>query len=128
PEHPADNGSGRNWDYRFCWVRDAYYVVQSLNRMGAADMLENYLVYLRNIVDQAGRGDMTAVRTGKHEDQPGLPGIGAKATAAPNKCGHVQPVCGVGLEPVLAEWIAPHLPGYRGVGPVRIGNQAHEHL
>ena len=49
PEH-AD--SGRNWDYRYCWLRDAYYVVQALNRLGAADMLENYLGYLRNLVDQ----------------------------------------------------------------------------
>jgi GH15 family glucan-1,4-alpha-glucosidase len=97
PEHAADNGTGRNWDYRYCWLRDAYYVVQALNRLGAADMLENYLSYLRNLVGQA-------------------------------KGGHVQPVYGVGLEPALIEWIAPHLPGYRGMGPVRVGNQAHEHL
>ena len=96
PEHAADNGTGRNWDYRYCWLRDAYYVVQALNRLGAADMLENYLSYLRNLVGQA-RG------------------------------GHVQPVYGVGLEPALTEWVAPHLAGYRGMGPVRIGNQAHEH-
>ncbi len=128
PEHPADNGAGRNWDYRYCWVRDAYYVVQALNRMGAADMLENYLVYLRNIVDQAGRGDMVAVYGAKGPDQPGLPGMGPAVVASKGKCGHVQPVFGVGLEPALTEWIAPHLPGYRGVGPVRIGNQAHEHL
>jgi len=94
PEHAE---SGRNWDYRYCWLRDAYYVVQALNRLGAADMLENYLGYLRNLVDQS-------------------------------KGGHVQPVYGVGLEPMLKEWIAPRLAGYRGMGPVRIGNQAHEHL
>jgi GH15 family glucan-1,4-alpha-glucosidase len=94
PEH-AD--SGRNWDYRYCWLRDAYYVVQALNRLGAADLLENYLSYLRNIVDQA-RG------------------------------GHIQPVYGVGMEPNLGERLAPTLPGYRGMGPVRVGNQAHEHL
>ena len=40
PEAP---GSGRNWDYRYCWIRDAYYVVQALNRLGAVDILENYL-------------------------------------------------------------------------------------
>ena len=40
----------------------------------------------------------------------------------------MQPVYGVGLEPVLTERTAPHLAGYRGMGPVRIGNQAHEHL
>ncbi|MBP7651510.1 MAG: glycoside hydrolase family 15 protein, partial [Phenylobacterium sp.] len=94
PEH---EGSQRNWDYRYCWLRDAYYVVQALNRLGAADLLENYLVYLRNIIDSA-------------------------------KGGHVQPLYGVGLEPSLTERFAEHLPGYRGMGPVRVGNQAHEHL
>ena len=94
PEHAE---SGRNWDYRYCWLRDAYYVVQALNRLGAADMLENYLGYLRNLVDRS-RG------------------------------GHVQPLYGVGLEPSLAEYFAENLRGYRGMGPVRIGNQAHEHL
>jgi GH15 family glucan-1,4-alpha-glucosidase len=111
PEHPPDAGAqGRNWDYRYCWLRDAYYVVQALNRLGAADMLENYLRYLRNLVDQAVRG------------QP----VGD--AEAPHGTGHIQPVYGVGLEPVLTEWIAPHLAGYRGMGPVRVGNQAHEHL
>ncbi len=93
PEH-AD--SGRNWDYRYCWLRDAYYVVQALNRLGAVDILENYLGYLRNIVDRAAGG-------------------------------HVQPLFGVGFEPQLTERFAPDLPGYRGMGPVRIGNQAFEH-
>jgi GH15 family glucan-1,4-alpha-glucosidase len=93
PEH-AD--SGRNWDYRYCWVRDAYYVMQALNRLGAVDILENYLGYLRNLVDGANGG-------------------------------RIQPVYGVGLEPVLAESIVDTLPGYRGMGPVRVGNQAHEH-
>ncbi len=94
PEAPH---SGRNWDYRYCWIRDAYYVVQALNRLGAVDILENYLGYLRNIVDEANGG-------------------------------HVQPVYGVGYEPILAERIAETLPGYRGMGPVRVGNQAHEHV
>ena len=94
PEH-AD--SGRNWDYRFCWLRDAYYVVQALNRLGAADILERYLGYLRNIVDKADGG-------------------------------HIQPVFGVGFEPILSERIVTSLPGYQGMGPVRVGNQAHEHI
>lgn len=125
PEHNAAAGEGRNWDYRYCWLRDAYYVVQALNRLGAADMLENYLVYLRNLVDQASRGDMTP--SGRPDVQRELPGL--EHVPTPNgKSGHVQPVYGVGLEPVLTEWTAPHLPGYRGIGPVRVGNQAHEHL
>jgi GH15 family glucan-1,4-alpha-glucosidase len=53
PEAPE---SGRNWDYRYCWIRDAYYTVQALNRLGALDVLENYLGYLRNIVDAAEGG------------------------------------------------------------------------
>ena len=32
PEAP---GSGRTWDYRYCWLRDAYFVVKALNRFGA---------------------------------------------------------------------------------------------
>ena len=55
PEH-AD--SGRNWDYRYCWVRDAYYTVEALNRIGALDVLESYLEYLRNIVDGSATGDV----------------------------------------------------------------------
>jgi GH15 family glucan-1,4-alpha-glucosidase len=94
PEH-AD--SGRNWDYRYCWIRDAYYTVQALNRLGALDVLEGYLEYLRNIVEGA-------------------------------KGGHIQPLYGVLGEPKLEEWIAPDLPGYRGMGPVRVGNQAYEQI
>ncbi len=94
PEH-AD--SGRNWDYRYCWIRDAYYTVQALNRLGALDVLEAYLSYLRNIVDNA-------------------------------KGGHIQPLYGVGGEATLEERVAPALNGYRGMGPVRIGNQAYEQV
>jgi GH15 family glucan-1,4-alpha-glucosidase len=53
---PEAANSGRNWDYRYCWIRDAYYTVQALNRLGALDVLENYLSYLRNIVDEAQGG------------------------------------------------------------------------
>ena len=94
PEH-AD--SERNWDYRFCWIRDAYYTVQALNRLGALDVLEGYLEYLRNIVDNA-------------------------------KGGHIQPLYGVGGEAQLPERHAEGLEGYRGMGPVRVGNQAYEQV
>ena len=94
PEHA---GSQRNWDYRYCWIRDAYYTVQALNRLGALDVLENYLSYLRNIVDDA-RG------------------------------GHIQPLYGVLGEARLEEGHAAELPGFRGMGPVRVGNQAYEQV
>jgi GH15 family glucan-1,4-alpha-glucosidase len=94
PEH-AD--SERNWDYRYCWIRDAYYTVQALNRLGALDVLEGYLEYLRNIVENA-------------------------------KGGHIQPLYGVGGEERLEEGVAAGLTGYRGMGPVRVGNQAYEQI
>ena len=48
----------RNWDYRYCWIRDSYYTVQALNRLGALDVMEKYLAYLRNIVDSARGGQI----------------------------------------------------------------------
>jgi GH15 family glucan-1,4-alpha-glucosidase len=94
PEHA---GSQRNWDYRYCWIRDAYYTVQALNRLGALDVLEGYLAYLRNIVDAARGGD-------------------------------IQPLYGVLGETRLEERLAERLPGYRGMGPVRVGNQAYRQV
>ncbi|MET0371152.1 MAG: glycoside hydrolase family 15 protein [Sphingobium sp.] len=94
PEH-AD--SGRNWDYRYCWVRDAYYTVEALNRLGALDVLESYLVYLRNIVDGA-------------------------------KGGHIQPLYDIRGNATLTEWEAKSLSGYRGMGPVRVGNAAYSQV
>lgn len=47
PEAPD---SGRNWDYRFCWLRDAYFVVNALNRLGATATMEHYLEYILNII------------------------------------------------------------------------------
>ncbi len=51
PEAP---GSGRNWDYRFCWLRDAYFVVQALNHLGNTNAMEAYLDYLTNAVQKPG--------------------------------------------------------------------------
>jgi GH15 family glucan-1,4-alpha-glucosidase len=94
PEAPH---SGRNWDYRYCWVRDAFFTVRALNSLAATRTLETYFRWLMNCVADA-RG------------------------------GHIQPVLGVGLETDLSERRAEALQGYRGMGPVRIGNQAHEHF
>ena len=94
PEAP---GSERNWDYRYCWIRDSYYTVQALNRLGALDVLEKYLAYLRNIVDDA-------------------------------KGGQIQPLYSVMGVAELDETTAPHLAGYRGMGPVRVGNAAYKQI
>src|SRR3546814_1844632 len=68
-----------------------------LNRLGALDVLESYLVYLRNIVDGA-RG------------------------------GHIQPLYDVRGNATLEEREAQNLPGYRGMGPVRVGNAAYSQV
>lgn len=50
PEAPD---SGRNWDYRHCWLRDAYFVVDALNRLNTTDTMERYLGYLINLTTEA---------------------------------------------------------------------------
>jgi len=94
PEAPH---SGRNWDYRFCWLRDAYFVVNSLNRLGATSTMERYLDYILNIIADA-------------RDEP------------------LQPVYGIRREVALEEVTAPALAGYRGMGPVRVGNSAYHQV
>jgi GH15 family glucan-1,4-alpha-glucosidase len=93
---PESPDSTRNWDYRYCWVRDAYFVVRALNRLAAVRKMENYFAWLMNIVFSASQN-------------------------------HIQPVYGVGLESNLPEKIIASLPGYRGMGPVRVGNDAYTH-
>ncbi|MCC2636085.1 MAG: glucoamylase, partial [Ramlibacter sp.] len=94
PEAP---GSGRNWDYRYCWLRDAFFVVRALNSISEVATMEEYLRWLMNVVIRSGGG-------------------------------HIQPLYGIGQEEQLPEKILDHLPGYRGMGPVRVGNQAQEHF
>ena len=53
PEAP---GSGRNWDYRYCWLRDAFFVVRALNSLSEVGTMEDYLRWLSNVVVQAGGG------------------------------------------------------------------------
>jgi GH15 family glucan-1,4-alpha-glucosidase len=94
---PESPNSGRNWDYRFCWLRDAFFVVRALNSLSAMNTLEDYFRWLQNVVSTSNNN-------------------------------HLQPVFGVGLERKLSERLVDTLPGYRGMGPVRVGNQAHEHF
>ncbi len=47
PEAP---GSQRNWDYRYCWLRDAFFVVRALNSLSEVGTMEDYLRWLRDAV------------------------------------------------------------------------------
>ena len=80
PEHP---GSGRNWDYRFCWLRDAYFTLNALERLGHSEEMELFLEYLRNICEEREgvlqpRTASTATRA-EGEGAPPLPGRRAGA-------------------------------------------------
>jgi hypothetical protein len=49
PEAP---GSGRTWDYRYCWLRDAYFVVKALNRLGATKTMEDFISFILGIASE----------------------------------------------------------------------------
>jgi GH15 family glucan-1,4-alpha-glucosidase len=57
PEAP---GTVRNWDYRYCWLRDAAFVVRVLNRLGATRTMEEYIRYIFNLATGED-GDMQPV-------------------------------------------------------------------
>jgi GH15 family glucan-1,4-alpha-glucosidase len=46
---PEGPGSGRTWDYRYCWLRDAFFVVRALNRIGATRTMEDFISYILSI-------------------------------------------------------------------------------
>jgi GH15 family glucan-1,4-alpha-glucosidase len=94
---PEAAGSSRNWDYRYCWLRDGYFVVNALNRLGATRSMERYLAYIINVAANAG-------------DNP------------------LQPVYGIDGRAELEEREVAGLAGYRGMGPVRIGNLAYRQV
>jgi GH15 family glucan-1,4-alpha-glucosidase len=48
PEAP---GSGRTWDYRYCWLRDAYYALSAFRMIGHFEERENFLQYLINVAE-----------------------------------------------------------------------------
>ncbi|MTI16783.1 glycoside hydrolase family 15 protein [Rhodobacteraceae bacterium RKSG542] len=66
---PEANNTVRNWDYRYCWLRDAFFVIRALNCLSEMETMENYLRYLNNISMQTHGGHV----------QP-LYGIGLEAT------------------------------------------------
>ena len=47
PEHP---GSGRNWDYRYCWIRDSYFTLNALIGLGHFNEAEKYAHWIQDIV------------------------------------------------------------------------------
>ncbi|WP_231460040.1 MULTISPECIES: glycoside hydrolase family 15 protein [unclassified Pedobacter] len=93
---PESPGSTRNWDYRYCWLRDSHYVLTSLNHIGHFEEMEKYFSYLSDI---------------SHAEDT-----------------RYQPLYGIAGERDITEHVLDHLEGYEGEQPIRIGNQAYEHI
>ena len=87
----------RNWDYRYCWLRDAVFVIRALNRLSVTRTMEQYISFITDVIDVAQEGA-------------------------------IQPVYGISREADLTETIAEALAGYRGMGPVRVGNAAYQQV
>nr|WP_320133840.1 glycoside hydrolase family 15 protein [uncultured Holophaga sp.] len=50
---PESLGTGRTWDYRYCWLRDAAFVVEALRRLSHLHEGERFLRFLRNVAETA---------------------------------------------------------------------------
>lgn len=95
---PETLGGGRNWDYRYTWIRDAAFTLYALLRIGFTDEAHAFMQWLD-------------ARTGEAEAD-----------------GSLQIVYGIDGRHDLAESTLDHLDGYRGSRPVRIGNGAYRQL
>ncbi|MGR6963171.1 glycoside hydrolase family 15 protein [Geodermatophilus sp. URMC 61] len=97
---PEQPGGERNWDYRFVWIRDAAFCVYALLRLGFTSEAAAFMNFLAQHIPPAG-------------DHPSGP---------------LQIMYGIDGRTDLAEEELPHLEGYEGASPVRIGNGAAEQL
>ncbi|MCZ1006910.1 glycoside hydrolase family 15 protein [Streptomyces lydicus] len=92
---PECVGAGRNWDYRYTWVRDASFTLQALATSSCEKEKADFFGFL------------------------------ARASATElDRGADLQVMFGVGGERDLSERVLPHLSGWRGSTPVRVGNDA----
>ncbi len=96
---PEELGGTRNWDYRYTWIRDTSFSVRALLGLGFTEEATRYTDWLDERVREAGN------------------------SAAPLKI-----MYRVDGSSDLHEEVLEHLEGYRGSGPVRIGNGAADQL
>jgi len=91
PEH---FGGVRNWDYRYCWLRDAALTATALVKLGSFSEAMGFLDWMLGVIDRA---------------------------AAPDR---LMPLYTVSGSVVGAEADITELGGYGGSRPVRVGNAA----
>src|SRR5581483_4252950 len=89
---PEQIGGSRNWDYRYCWLRDATFTLLAFLNAGYGEEADVWQRWLIRVI-----------------------------AGAPDQLQTLYSVMG---ERRLDELELPHLPGYEGSRPVRVGNQA----
>ncbi|QUG99831.1 trehalose-phosphatase [Saccharopolyspora erythraea] len=95
---PEEIGGVRNWDYRYCWLRDGAMTAQALVTVGSTKEAEAFLDWLHRVLET-------------------LPG--------PERLHPLYTLAGTGLGP---EAVIDSLPGYAGSRPVRVGNLADQQV
>ena len=85
-------GGSRNWDYRFCWLRDSTFTLIALMNLGYFGEAHDFFKFLHRTL--------------------------------PARAANYQILYGICSERDAEERELPHLAGYRGSQPVRIGNGA----
>jgi trehalose-phosphatase len=95
---PEELGGSRNWDYRYCWLRDAALTVGSLARLGSTTEAVAFLHWVNPLLERSQDG------------------------------GFLRPVYTVDGHDLPPEGVIPELAGYAGSRPVRVGNAAEHQL
>jgi GH15 family glucan-1,4-alpha-glucosidase len=95
---PETIGGGRNWDYRYTWIRDSSFTLYGLMRLGYTQEAEGFMRWM----------------------------MARCAELGPD--GSLQIMYRIDGRHTLPEEVLPHFEGYMGSGPVRIGNAAFDHL
>ncbi|ANN14772.1 trehalose-phosphatase [Amycolatopsis orientalis] len=95
---PEEIGGVRNWDYRYCWIRDAAMTVRELVHLGSLEEAEGYLRWLHGVLS---------------------------TLAGPER---LHPLYTLAGSVIGAEAVIESLPGYAGSRPVRVGNLANHQV
>jgi pentatricopeptide repeat protein len=96
---PEELGGVRNWDYRYCWLRDAAMTARVLVDLGSVEEADRLLSWTMRVVDA----------TGGHPER-------------------LHPLYAVDGNELGAEAVIDTLPGYAGSRPVRVGNAANRQV